>query len=108
MLFADFGEGKQCHLIHSCHKNIQDSLCTQFSNRKDSTVAQLCHKIISSLICMEFLPEYVCSRFIYHLCMSHTVNFSTPLLFIFSPHVATVLTTKVKGGKERKLSEFVV
>lgn len=41
-------EGKLCHLMQSCHKNIQDPLCFQFSSGKDGTVAQLCHKIISS------------------------------------------------------------
>lgn len=51
-------EGKQCHLIHSCHKNIQDSLCFQFSNRKDGKSCTVVPHNYFFLMPMEFLPGY--------------------------------------------------
>jgi len=109
MLFADFEGGKQYHLIHSCHKNTQDSLCIQFSNRKDRTVAQLCHKIISSLICVEFLPEY-CMQLIHlspmYASYGEFLYPSAPYFFPLMLPLSSLL--KLKDGKEQKLSEFVV
>lgn len=90
-------------LWHSCHKNIQDSLCIQFNNRKDRTIAQLWHKIISSFICLEFLPEY--SMQLIHLSPVYASysDFLYPSIpYFLPPHVTTVLATKVKRWKRAK------
>lgn len=53
-------EGKLCHLMQSCHKNIQDPLCFQFSSGKDGSVVPQNYFF---LVHMEFVPEY-CTQLI--------------------------------------------
>lgn len=88
-----------CRLFHSCHKNIQDCLCFQFSNRKDRTVTHLCTELLlpdthgiaqilypvdSFISCTGLICEFLCSVF-------------SPLVWPLSS------LPKLKEGKERKL-----
>lgn len=102
VLFGDCEGWSHCHLIHSCHKNIQDSLCFQFSNRKDRTVTQLWKKL--------FLPDmhgiltwilYAVDSFISCTCL--ICEF---LCSLFSPLVWPLSLLPTLRGK-RKLSEIL-
>lgn len=101
--FVDCEGGEPCHLVQSCHKSTQDSLCFQFSSRKAEQLHS-CAQNYFFLTYVEFLPECCSGWFTSELYM--------PDLWIslltFPPWVATSPLPKLKEGQERKFSDLVV
>lgn len=110
LLFADFEGGKQCHLYDIAIIKISKILFAfSLITGRTEPLLNCGTKLFLPLYAWNFYLNILCSWFIYHLCMPHTVTFSTPAFLIFYPLMLPLsLLLKLKDGKELKLSEFVV
>ena len=92
-------EGRPCHLNHSSHKNIRDSLCIQFNNRKQNSCTTV-PRWNFFLTRMESQPKY-CRQLI-HLSVVYTwfVNFFICWSLLFPLMLPLSSLPNLKEGKD--------
>lgn len=96
-------EGQLCHLMQSCHKNIQDALAFNLAVGKMEQSLSCATKLL--------LPDAhgIRTRILHAvdlliLCPCLICEFLCSLLLIFSPSVASVLTRQLKEKRESSVN----